>query len=352
MYNKISFNKKDTFVKRNKFNYNAKDAASIYFWMLVANILFSLIFVVICTKIALNKGVKAEAILETNSMLYISALIPQILYCGVTLFYSFVQRVNVPVATTVNHKPNWKMALICVAISLACLFGFNYFVGLCDHIIFLITKIAPQTALVGTKWWQVILYVLILAVIPALVEELIFRGVIFNGLKTKYKLSTAIVLSGLLFALMHMSISQFIYQFVLGCLYAVIAHMTGSIVYSMIAHFTNNFTVLMMSLISSTAFTFTKWGFWEIFGTISILLGGVVLVLFLLKVLSNLTKKHPIKKQIIKEDLEEQKEKLKQAEGLSEYEIKQLNSEVFSDKAVLIISFVLGALLWLLSVFG
>ncbi len=91
--------------------------------------------------------------------------------------------------------------------------------------------------------YQYLLFTLLLAVIPAVSEELFFRGVFINGL-SGVKTVSACLLCGLFFALYHCSATQFIYQFFYGFVLALLTVKTGSAIPSMLAHFINNFGVL------------------------------------------------------------------------------------------------------------
>ena len=84
----------------------------------------------------------------------------------------------------------------------------------------------------------------LLAVLPALGEELIFRGAVLSGFKTMGT-SKAVLLSALLFSLFHMNVDQTIYQFVLGIILAVFVLISGSIVASILLHFLNNFFAIL-----------------------------------------------------------------------------------------------------------
>jgi len=85
-----------------------------------------------------------------------------------------------------------------------------------------------------------------LVIFPAVCEELIFRGIIFKGLK-KYGKVFSIVVSALMFAIFHMSVRQFIYPLIMGSLLAVIMYYENNIIYCIIVHLLNNFTTLTLS---------------------------------------------------------------------------------------------------------
>ena len=77
------------------------------------------------------------------------------------------------------------------------------------------------------------------AVIPGIVEEIMFRGIILTNL-SPYGKGMAIVTSALLFGLMHMNPSQFFYTTVMGLALGYIYVKTKSIWLCIIIHFTNN----------------------------------------------------------------------------------------------------------------
>ena len=89
----------------------------------------------------------------------------------------------------------------------------------------------------------------VVAIIPAILEETVYRGVFFNEYR-KVNARKGVILSGLLFGLMHMNFNQFIYAFIMGMIFALIVEVTDSIVSSMIIHFTiNGSSVLITYLI-------------------------------------------------------------------------------------------------------
>lgn len=77
------------------------------------------------------------------------------------------------------------------------------------------------------------------ALSPAFAEEFLFRGVIYGNLRPFGK-TQAILISSLLFALMHQNIGQFFYTFVGGVAMALMYELTGSIWCSVLFHLFNN----------------------------------------------------------------------------------------------------------------
>lgn len=87
--------------------------------------------------------------------------------------------------------------------------------------------------------YQIIIYFVHAAIIPALVEELLFRETICRSLRA-YGDKTAILISALLFSLMHTNAEQIIYTFVAGLFLAWIYERTKNVIFPMIVHFINN----------------------------------------------------------------------------------------------------------------
>lgn len=91
---------------------------------------------------------------------------------------------------------------------------------------------------------QFILCTITLCILPALFEELFFRGVIADNLSGVRKIS-GILTVALCFALYHLNIIKFCYQFIYGVGLGLLALKAKSVIPSIVAHFINNFLVLM-----------------------------------------------------------------------------------------------------------
>lgn len=90
-----------------------------------------------------------------------------------------------------------------------------------------------------TGWTAFFVNILMVAVLPALCEEFLHRGILLNETnRIGYK--KAIVLSSLLFALIHFNINQVSYAFVLGLLMGMVVVISKSIWPAIIIHFLNN----------------------------------------------------------------------------------------------------------------
>ncbi|MGH4138444.1 CPBP family intramembrane glutamic endopeptidase [Clostridium sp.] len=85
------------------------------------------------------------------------------------------------------------------------------------------------------------------AVVAPIYEEIIFRGILLKGMAKKINPTIALVVSSLLFAVVHFNIPQGINAFLLGLVIGFIYLTTQSIYLSIFAHFINNLLALSVS---------------------------------------------------------------------------------------------------------
>lgn len=101
-----------------------------------------------------------------------------------------------------------------------------------------ITDITDQSPL--------IIGILAVGLLPAIFEESVYRGVLYNEYR-KENPKIAIFLSALLFGLLHQNLNQFSYAFAMGLIFALVIEATDSILSTMIIHFVINSTSVVMN---------------------------------------------------------------------------------------------------------
>lgn len=97
------------------------------------------------------------------------------------------------------------------------------------------------------------LALLVFAWLPAICEELAFRGFILTGLQRRFRPRTAVALSSLLFALFHLNVFQMLPTFLLGMILAYLTTRCGSILPSMLFHVLYNTLILVPVLFPDLA---------------------------------------------------------------------------------------------------
>lgn len=130
------------------------------------------------------------------------------------------------------------------------------------------------------KPYELVFNLLLVALIPAVTEELLFRGVIAENLKP-YGKGVALIVSAVLFGFMHQNISQLLYTSVAGLTLGYIYLKTDSLYGCMIFHFFNN----AQSTVSEYIYNNFSDESYYIFETISMLVivtSGLVALLLLI----------------------------------------------------------------------
>lgn len=95
------------------------------------------------------------------------------------------------------------------------------------------------------------LQLLLIAVMPALVEEFVFRGFFYGSYRRRHVLGGALM-SGLFFGLIHMNINQFAYAFVIGVVFCLLYEATGNFFIPVVAHFAINANTIFTLAFSDT----------------------------------------------------------------------------------------------------
>ncbi|MBQ5742621.1 MAG: CPBP family intramembrane metalloprotease [Clostridia bacterium] len=131
----------------------------------------------------------------------------------------------------------WQITL-CFAVLLICgSFLMNYLMGLLYDLL----PVSVPPAFSGNGYSSMGVALLCIAVLPAVFEEVFFRGAVLTMLRTaKMKTMVAIGLSAVLFALLHGPSWYFLTDVYAGVLLALLIYFNGSIYAAIIAHFISN----------------------------------------------------------------------------------------------------------------
>ncbi len=98
---------------------------------------------------------------------------------------------------------------------------------------------------------EFLLYTLQVAIVPALVEEVAIRGIVMPPLR-KYGDRFAIIMSAIIFALMHNNMMQVPFAFVAGIVLGYFAISTGSVWTAVAIHAANNFISILSAVAAET----------------------------------------------------------------------------------------------------
>lgn len=106
-------------------------------------------------------------------------------------------------------------------------------------------KVTTEKMLNVDSIGELILNLLIIALVPAIGEELTFRGVLQQSLTRKMNPHVAILLSAAIFSFIHFQFYGFLPRMFLGILMGYMFYVTGSLWTCMLMHFANNGTAVV-----------------------------------------------------------------------------------------------------------
>ncbi len=97
--------------------------------------------------------------------------------------------------------------------------------------------------------WVLGLTVVLACVVGPIAEEFFFRGVLYSALRRRTSRVVAMLISGVLFSLIHTNPVGFLPIMVLGCLLANLYERTGSLASSIFVHILHNTFLMSMALV-------------------------------------------------------------------------------------------------------
>lgn len=223
--------------------YDVNDAGLTFLWAVITPQIIGTIAYVILMLIA-SDGDALQNLISQTFTTYALLMLTQLSIALV--FFIYNRKINFVKASKI-YKLSAENILLCILIGLVALIGLtpisNLSVGILENMGLVVSTELPINI---NNIWSLLLAIFMIAFIPAVVEELVFRGVILQGLR-KFGVWPAILGSSILFALLHASVVQLVYTFLFGIILAVVVIKTGSIISAMICHFVANASSLIIS---------------------------------------------------------------------------------------------------------
>lgn len=205
------------------------------------------IFPVIAAAFVLFAIGESQEIQQEQWFRYVNYLVPQL--CMLIAVLIFFKRTKISVKEM--YRPcQPRYYLIAIALQFGLLFSVS---ALNDGFVSFLQSLGYQTSggqLPDLSGANIIPAILVIALIPALIEETVFRGILAHNLhESGWGLLGTIFISGFLFSIMHTSPEQTIYQFVCGVCFALVTIRARSIFPTMLAHFLNNAVIIILTAV-------------------------------------------------------------------------------------------------------
>ncbi len=91
-----------------------------------------------------------------------------------------------------------------------------------------------------------LLCIISIGVFPAIFEEIAFRGILFNELKNIMSVNATIIITTILFTILHFSFISFLWIFPIGLLFGYLRSKQDNLIYGIIGHFVYNSSIVLI----------------------------------------------------------------------------------------------------------
>ena len=117
------------------------------------------------------------------------------------------------------------------------------------------SKVLTERFLNTTSEWMLFVNLLVMALLPAVCEEMMFRGWLQRALGQSVDYHTAIWVSAIVFSAIHFQFYGFVPRMVIGAALGYLYYYTGSLWAPIVAHFTNNAAAVVTAFLSYNGYT-------------------------------------------------------------------------------------------------
>ncbi len=191
-----------------------------------------------------------------KAVFYCSFILPQVLYPLLTALVGCL----IPIIGKFRFKDCVKHEKVPAVYFILCVFIFpglstiftyiSYAISYCLSLIGIPVMDVNSALPVPNGIFETVLFVIAIAVLPAICEELIYRGFLMSGI-SEYGQTGAIIVSSIAFGLMHATIQQIPFAFAIGLFLGYVFLRFKSIVLPIVLHFINNFIACVLMILQN-----------------------------------------------------------------------------------------------------
>ena len=224
----------------------------VTFWLsLLGGYFFQFIALIMITLFVSNSTTNSTENLLKN--IYVNLILYLALYGAILLICLLTNKPK----KELFKKVSFKKVLIYSTISAATFFMLNPIIS-CISSWLINLGLTPTTLTFKLTTKNYFIALIFIVLLPAVIEEILFRGIIFSNI-SKHGKTSATIITTLMFSLFHTSIFQTIYPILFGLLLCVIIYREDNIYYCIIAHTINNFLALTSAFFNWQLFSSALW---------------------------------------------------------------------------------------------
>lgn len=135
-----------------------------------------------------------------------------------------------------------------------------------------------RTSFAGTTPFEAVRALLIGAVVPAFAEEVLFRGVLQRSLEAVYPMRRAIIITAILFGILHFNPLSLVPLILIGAYLGFLAYYTQSLALPIVAHFLSNAIAIVALYAPSQGLEMSPFGFSIGRGLLLLSIGGAIFI--------------------------------------------------------------------------
>lgn len=210
-----------------------KSAIWILFWIAFAQTVATFIFGVIISFLPY----KIHTYVQMTVIELAAFLIPVFIYANLGS-----RKISMQIARSEFKLCGFKPYLIplIILVGAGC-----QFVSVIINMPFLYIFQPSGQAFLPTTVWEFLAGIVVVCIIPAILEEFLFRGMVYGAME-KYSPKAAIIYTSVMFMFMHFSISGAPGYLLLAIVAVFVLRRTGSLYAAVLLHFCNNLTALIL----------------------------------------------------------------------------------------------------------
>jgi membrane protease YdiL (CAAX protease family) len=175
---------------------------------------------------------------------YINSLIADLVFAGIVITF-FMLNYKVLLALIIPRFSNIKLLIIlCVSFPVFA-FIITHFANFLNQSSFNPTNSSYYEHYADSPF-PLLFCIISIGVFPAIFEEIAFRGILFNELKNIMSVNATIILTTILFTILHFSFISFLWIFPTGLLFGYLRSKHNTLLYGIIGHFIYNASIVLI----------------------------------------------------------------------------------------------------------
>ncbi len=231
---------------RQPLSFSLRDAGIVFSCFILANFALSLLVEIVLTICGLDPVVELS---QNETTIWIVQITLHVILLLVSILYYVIRKGSLA-DTGLKKKLNDKDLWFSLCLTLPMFYLANLVTNIIVNILMMMGYTQSMGGVEINNWFSFCMALLGVVLLPAFSEELVFRGIAFQGLK-RYGKAAAIFGSALLFGIMHMNVVQLVYAFLCGMLLGLVVYKTDNIKYGIIMHGLSNLLSVVVTFVVS-----------------------------------------------------------------------------------------------------